>query len=701
MATSRWAALEELQTGAVERWAGENLRRCDPYLVWADAITSPSDGTALDIAVLVELNGTGNAYLDFLKSMSLGAAHPSLPGFLPNGFEPAGATRFITGFVNRPGLAWLVRQVVKGGIGRFSIQNSRADIAAATQVRWSHVEDAMKPRNMCDVLCKDAEGSAAADAATHTGTYLGIIDDGLPFLRLPAPRAQLWDQGWRRPNLPDTQGTEPPDPDDPFWKAAWEAQPQASKPRGFLYGRRLKEPKTGGVDPRKGNDRDDYLGSRYGAPSPRKTHGAGVLGLMAPWVSGARAEVDWPEHISGLAMVQLPTSTVLDTSGGSLAMRVLDGLRYVLWQEELGRKGHPAPRPVAVNISYGVHAGPHDGTSIFERALAELLEHHPLLNVVLPAGNAAQAECHARREIDAEGSVTLQLEVLPDNGRETFVELWMPKGCTLRLGVRPPGSAEPVYVKQDEAKIHFDPDPADANLPATVHFGVVYAKEVALGTEGSMALLAIGPTRRTPRPVCLCAPNQQLRRECLAAPGLWQLTIENLTTSKVTLDAWIERDDAPPDRAVGNRQARFLDASPEGTLNGIATLRHDRLHVVGAMRVDGVLSDYSAAGPGRIPEALEGPKSVAPADWSRNLPGLKTTGFLRGVVARLNGTSAACAVFTRALAEKLAGLPPPAEGPPPGKTPREMPSGPRRKKQAGQQLRGQQKRGRFRYEVEL
>lgn len=700
MAAAQWETLEKLEIRG-DLWKSENLFRCDPYLVWADAVTSGED-SGLDIAVLVELKEGDNGYLAFLKHWMLGSADPGRASFVPNGFEPTRPSRFITGFVNRAGLEMLVRQMVGDTVERFSIQNSRNDIATATNARWKLAAESMKPQEMCEVLCKSSSGTGTPGVAPRTGTYLGIIDDGLPFLRLPtpasasAPEVHLWDQGWRRSHLPGT----PPDADNAYWDVAWEVPPDATKPRGFLYGRRLKMlPKAGHA--RNGNDRDDYSLSDYGTPTPRKTHGAGVLGLMAPWVSGASGPVKWPDHISGLAMVQLPTSTVVDTSGGSLAMRVLDGLRYVLWQEERDREGHAQARPVVVNISYGVHAGPHDGSSMFERALEEMFKDHPTLEVVLPVGNAAQAQCHARRELKASGdSASMELEVLPDNGRDTFVEIWMPPGAKVKLSIRPPRSTEVFDVLQGEAKIHFDPDPVDASR-RTVHFGAVYAKEVAQGTQGSMALLAIGPTRRTHRPVCSRALNQQTRNECLAPAGVWQLTVTNLEAKANTIDAWIERDDAPPDRAVGSRQARFLDATPEGTLNGIATLDHERLHVIGAMQVDGALSPYSAAGPARLGDFAAGPKRVAPADWSSGLPGLRTTGFLRGAVTRINGTSAACAVYSRWLAEhprKESTEPdraPAFEGSPP-----ERPLETGRKKQADAKLRGQQQRGQYEFEIE-
>jgi hypothetical protein len=308
----------------------------------------------------------------------------------------------------------------------------------------------------------------------------------------------------------------------------------------------------------------------------------------------------------------------------------------------------------------------------------------------------------------------MSLQVLPDNGRDTFVEVWVPKGGEIEMSIRPPGSKATYEIREGEARIHFDPHPDDPDTPLKVHFGAVYAREVAQGTNGSMVLLAIGSTRRMgqPRDRGPRALNRQPRREVAGDAGLWELSIRNLTHGALTVDAWIERDDAPPDHAGGSRQAYFPDscceavrlgnATPEDTLNGIAALQHERLHVVGAMRADGPLSAYSASGPSRAAIPRTGPDIVAPADASRVLPGLRTMGFVRGAASRINGTSAACAVYVRALAEQLArdpSKPPSADAP--AERPPEVTCVTESMPQADPRLGGEEKRRLFPFDVDL
>ena len=89
-----------------------------------------------------------------------------------------------------------------------------------------------------------------------------------------------------------------------------------------------------------------------------------------------------------------------------------------------------------------------------------------------------------------------------------------------------------------------------------------------------------------------------------------------------------------------------------------------------------------------------------PADTSRNLPGLRTIGFVHGATGRINGTSAACAVYARALAKQLANEPsiPPAT---PEELPPEVTCVTDSQPEAAAELRGQSARELLPYEVDL
>lgn len=652
--------LPDIGPSGTLKWKPETA--CDPYLVWADLTTNYAPDSGGWVGVLVELT-TPDAHEAFRTALTTdGITH-----FIPGGLrQPKQTTCFLTGFVTLVGLRILVGQVGAGAVERFSLQQSRTDLKVAGRYakdllagRLAHTE--------ANVLWATGEKGKAADgtAYAHKGTFIGVIDDGFPFVSAAGltqnsdRRVHLWDQGWESYSSEEAPAG-PSSSKDPYWQTAWGWYTQSGTENGafegFLYGRELKTAPEPAVV--RGDSRA-YVESHYFDRVPRHTHGAAVLGLAAPWaLRGPRAA--WPDHVSGLALVQLPTRTVDDTSGGSLAMRVLDGLRYILWQESMTRPPQGNPRNVVVNVSYGVQAGPHDGSSMFERALKEMLDQHEHLHVVLPAGNSHLAGGHARRRVEKSDKSDFHFFVLPDNASDTHVELWLPLDANAEVHIQPPGMPKPMGpIRAGEAKVYGMPDSSDPSR--RIEFAAIYPRRVAQSNTKSMLLLCIGATRNELGADGLGTAmglDGERRRAVLATPGLWRMTVTNCGTELLDVDAWIERDDAGADHSGGNRQAYFPDsaaiplepanATPEGTLNGIATLQHARAHVVGATQPDGEMARYSAAG-----DAGQGlPSAAAPADWSWAVSGLKTHGFAPGTVTRINGTSAASAVFARKLAVK-------------------------------------------------
>lgn len=646
------------QFGTVLKWTHQYTKpetACDPYLVWADLTTNHAAEIGGWVGVLVELV-TPESHEAFRTAfMQDGVTH-----FIPGGLGQWNTTRFLSGFVTLAGLTTLVEQVGLRTVERFSLQQSRTDLKGVSESARDLLAGNLNRAESTVLWATGEKGNLKA----HEGTYIGVIDDGFPFvsaaglMKDPGRRVHLWDQGWESYSS-EAAPTGPSSSEDLYWQTAWGWYTQSGTTNGtfegFLYGRELKAaPEPAAVH----GDSRAYVESHYFDRIPRHTHGAAVLGLAAPWaLRGPRAA--WPDHVSGLALVQLPTRTVDDTSGGSLAMRVLDGLRYILWQESMTRPPQGNPRDVVVNVSYGVQAGPHDGSSMFERALKEMLDANAHLHVVLPAGNSHLAGGHARRHLKEKGSTAdFKFFVLPDNASDTHVELWLPKDANVEVHIQPPGMSKPMGpIRAGEAKVHgVLPRGAPSHR---IEFAAIYPKRVAQSNTKSMLLLCIGATRNdlgTNGLGTAMGLDGECRRAVLATPGLWRMTVTNCGTEPVDVDAWIERDDAGADHSGGNRQAYFPDsaaiplkpanATPEGTLNGIATLQHERAHVVGATQPDGQMARYSSAG-----DAGQGlPSAVAPGDWSWAVPGLKTHGFAPGTITRINGTSAASAVFARKLA---------------------------------------------------
>ena len=96
--------------------------------------------------------------------------------------------------------------------------------------------------------------------------------------------------------------------------------------------------------------------------------------------------------------------------------------------------------PAVVNLSLGGHDGPHDGTSLFEQGLDELLD-EPGRAIVVSAGNEGDLALHASANLRG-GSDSFTIE--PD-GWETELAIWYPGTAAFTLAITPPGEA-PIIV---------------------------------------------------------------------------------------------------------------------------------------------------------------------------------------------------------------------------------------------------------------
>ncbi len=387
---------------------------------------------------------------------------------------------------------------------------------------------------------------------------------------------------------------------------------------------------------------------------PRMTHGTAVAALAA-------GSADRGARLPDLIAVQLPRRGIADTSGRALKVHALDALHYIL------ARADPEAR-VVVNISLGTLAGAHDGGSILEQAIDELIELRAgRLAVVVPAGNGYESRCHAVVRLDRDHrDATLQWLVPPADATPSFVEIWLPEGAAaaaLRVALVDPTGRTRLDCGRGEVQAR-----PPAGRPACA---LVFHPRVADSAAGTMVLAALAPT----------APRDG---GPAAEAGVWHIELRGPAGADIgDVHAWIERDDSLPGRPSGGRQSRFVDAAYEpprrrpgppprdgtsavrrdGTLNSIACGRH--VIVVGGCRArDGRVADDSAGGPTRRPRPARDPGGgggdgrrpllLAPSDETATQPGLRVPGT-RGVdCTRLRGTSVAAPQVAREIAAWLA-----------------------------------------------
>lgn len=354
-----------------------------------------------------------------------------------------------------------------------------------------------------------------------------------------------------------------------------------------------------------------------------------------------------------IVAVKLDWSNVLDTSGGAMNVSVLDGLMYILARCAPGAQ-------VVVNISWGTLAGPHDGSSILEAAMDQLIDLFAgRLRISVPAGNAYQSRTHANGELHSDlPAQHLHWRVQPDDRTQSFLEIWLDEGAdNVRITVTPPGGLPALpELGIGESGLWM----GEGGQPLC---GLIFPQRSALGRRGTCALLALAPTFSR-------------RGGKVTAPfGVWQVTLTHHDGGDaVVWDAYIERDDVALGVNTGARQSYLEDElydvnayvdSPDnptpirrsGTFNSLSTGMRT-LSAGGTRRhasPSGHFALYSPrrpdpdAGRPQRPYVKKVPDTLYPSDDNPALWGVLGAGSRSGSVVRLAGTSSSSPQLARAL----------------------------------------------------
>lgn len=605
----------------------------DPYLVWAEATgfeyLDNFNHEKRMVGVMVELANE----LDYQQL-------PRQPVELRDAVDPwEGATRFVCGSAGHEFFAAL-NGSLKGKVKRVELSGA---VRPARRASLDVVPE-MLPEMLPEL-------------------FLGVIDNGCPFahrgLRANPSRTNdtriraLWDQGAK-----DDAGV-------PFGYGRLHV-------RDSLNAATARHTYSGRVD-----EATLYRSLDMHALSGRASHGAHVLDVLAGPVTLRHRTVVVPKQTgepiepptwqldagkaakAPIVFVQIPQSAVQDNSGRWLGRHVLNGLRFIL------HAANSAKRVIA-NVSYGPQTGPHDGSSILEQAIDEMIdqqaEKKQPLEVVLPAGNSFGARCHAGFDLAGGARKSLSWRLPPNCEAPSFAEVWLPKGTAASLDVEVaiPGSSSTQVVSVGAAWC--------LHGQLGVQAIVVYPRQADSGAEGTLILVALAPTFSF-KPSTELAPH-----------GVWTLTLHNRGRKPVAgVHAYLARNDLNLGAALRARPSHFEDRdydpqrhlreAPDddpsnpcailrrGTLSGIATGRRTQV-VAGYRWRDDKHAPYSSAGPGRGKPPRR-PTVAYVSDESTSLPGVRAAGNLSGSVVRLVGTSAAAPQWARQLADPSAGNWPP------------------------------------------
>ena len=640
-----WQALreEDLELGASASLAG-----IDAGLVWADAtrfvdLTRAGEATSRAglLPAIVELLDTPGAARRLNDELSPQGSVPSI--YLDT--ERAG--RYCTALLPRRFVKnWLAdlgrpRRAVGSMIARLELQMPVIPQRARVEP-LSTVRPATEPR-----------------PASNKAVLIGVIDSGCPFAHRDLRDASgtgtrvlgLWDQN-------DSSGL----------------AVAGGRPRDLGYGcevtrRQLNELMRVATQDGVVCEETCYHRAGYREVFLRMTHGAAVLGLLAgavPFSLRSPTDPDEPPRWTpvaheaasdaDIAFVQLPRDAVQDSSSAGLARLLLDGLRYII------SLAGPATRQIVINISNGSSRGTHDGASIFEKALQEILDSDKRVRVVLAAGNSFNEQRHAVLGPKGAPAGPLRFRLLSGCESPAFVVVRIPQeGLKYRLCVTPPGANAPtVRVAAGEAKVW-----PDRNLPGCT---VVFPR-AKRGENAHCALIAWRPTAiDTPGPAPELAGEWTINVEpAPAANTVFHFYISrnqvNPGALRRSLQSWfVDADERyDPDRPLRrDREDRLPPASPirrKGSLSSLATLTAAGVTVVGAyLKREGEASLDSSDGPAGGGSRM-GPDRFAPADESFALPGINVAGSRSGDTVRVRGTSFAAPQIARLLADRAASKP--------------------------------------------
>ncbi|KRB96794.1 hypothetical protein ASE11_15395 [Hydrogenophaga sp. Root209] len=490
------------------------------------------------------------------------------------------------------------------------------------------------------------------------GKVLGLIDGGLAFANqvfLNAKGRPRVKHFWRQD---DTQDGNWPG-NEPHHQTPLDPARAGPRPRDMGYGHELSGAainKAMADHTHHGRLDEDALYEHLQLWDLSKpvNHGTHVMSLACG--SGNLLQLrDDEASRCDLIAVQLDWSNVLDTSGGAMNVSVLDALMYIL------ARCTPQAQLV-VNISWGTLAGPHDGSSILEAAMDQLIDLcEGRLQVTVPAGNAYQSRTHANDTLAPGASVPLHWRVQPDDRTQSFLEIWLPDDAQgIEISVTPPGHAQALPpLRKGASGLWLGAD----GLPMC---GLIFPNDSALGIGSTCALLALAPT------------FSRSAKAVTAPLGSWQVTLTNTGTEPVVFDAYVERDDVALGQNTGARQSYFEDAwydtsgnigsfvdhpgnpTPirrSGTFNSLSTGQNTVS--VGGLRQHASPSGHFALYSPRKPDpdasrpqrpgVKKVPDTLAASDTNPALWGVLGAGSLSGSVVRLAGTSSAAPQEARRL----------------------------------------------------
>jgi subtilisin family serine protease len=332
-------------------------------------------------------------------------------------------------------------------------------------------------------------------------------------------------------------------------------------------------------------------------------HGTHVMDIAAG--NGRGSGFPGVAPAADLLFVQLSTSNIPwdgpDVVGKHFgdSVNLIEAIRFIF--DQAGSK------PCVINISLGTNGGPHDGSTLVEKAIDGMLQEKPNRAVVIAASNSHDDGIHAAGNVPAYGTYDISWLVDGSDFTENEMEIW--------------------YKGNDQLSVELI-DPTGQSL------GIVEPNETGQvkDTNGHVQLV-ISNRLRDPN------NNDNVINVWLKErnTGNWMVRLINNTSKATPFHGWIERDDAG--------QSVFGGARDNSHTLGSISCGHKSITVASydATKKGFPISWFSSEGPTR--DGRKKPEIAAPG--SNILAANSTTKKDRIL---MSGTSMAAPAVTGSIA---------------------------------------------------
>jgi hypothetical protein len=406
-------------------------------------------------------------------------------------------------------------------------------------------------------------------------------------------------------------------------------------------------------------NRSLYAHDTYHATSRVVTHGTHMLGLAS-----ARS-TSLPNGIRDLLAVELPPFSVRDMTGHYLAFFAYLGVRLMLRRmiQAHKRPNHP-PRPLIINFSIGMLAGPKNNTGAFPREFLSEVDSYKTAtqgNVtgVFSFGNAGKNRQVATIDLSQGISASLDWRIIPDDRTANFLELRGPSDLEVSIEYIADCDGPSHFVRP--ATGHFQDIKKKGRLAARIYgnWSMISAVDRITATSSDWCFGGADMVHKPDGLIVALRPTHDHLHPISDAPGLWRVHLRSAKAGTVICQ--IQSGDTPSGYLNHGRQSFFEDpqptdvdpVTPQGSYSAMIPKSPDHFSVTALRWTQSDASDH------RMPDAAQGgffeisaaDAAIVVEDHFR-AGGLNGLGTLSGTTARIGGTSAAAARYTAYLATR-------------------------------------------------